>query len=373
MFAFPWKMINSAVPASTVEGQAANPFLANLRRRQIPSLYGLRGVAALTVVFFHSFENLNAWNWERWFPGDEAVALFFEISGLLITWLLLKEKNDTGSIHLKRFYERRVLRLFPAFYLMWFLCLAIPNVAGRWWAFFYMQDVLAIFPWTTSGLPLLGIAWSLGVEEKFYLVWPWILRKVHSPRLPAILFVLGALDQLYRYLISFTGHEYWSGYSFDTHLDGLLFGASLAIAARNGWTPWRWLLNPATLVASLAAVELMPVFVPWPQTVIWGTSIGAYPLMAILIYVIARPPWILNNSVTRFFGEISYSLYLFHWLVIYLVSKVHFTQWRYEILATVSLSILAATASYYCVEKPFLRLKDRLHPKKQPSARAAGA
>jgi peptidoglycan/LPS O-acetylase OafA/YrhL len=332
----------------------------------------LRGIAALTVVFFHTTENLTAWKWLRWFPGDEAVTLFFEISGLLITWLLLKEKDNTGSIHLKKFYERRVLRLFPAFYVMWFLCLAIPNVAGRWWAFFYMHDVLSMFPATTGGLPLLGIAWSLGVEEKFYLVWPWILRKLNNPRLPAILFVVGVLDQLYRYLISFTGNEYWSGYGFDTHLDGLLFGAALAIAARNGWRPSKWLLNPMTLVVSLAVVELMPVFVPWPQTVIWGTAFCAYPLLAILIYVIAKPPRILNNSAARFFGDISYSLYLFHWLVIYLVSKVHFPQWRYEIAATVCLSVIAATASYYCVEKPFLRLKDRLHPKNRPLAVAEG-
>jgi len=356
---------------SPTEAKAVNPLLANLQRREIPSLFGLRGIAALTVVLFHSIQTLHAWNWVRWFPGDEAVALFFELSGLLITWLLLKEKDNTGSIHLKKFYERRVLRLFPAFYVMWFLCLAIPNVEGRWWTFFYLQDVSTIFPLDTTGVGLFGIAWSLGVEEKFYLVWPWILRKLDNPRLPAILIALGALDQVYRYLISFTGNYYWSGYGFDTHLDGLLFGVALAIAARNGWRPWGWLLNPITLIASLAAVELMPVFVKWPQTVVWGTAFCAYPLLAILIYVIAKPPKVLNNPIAKFLGAISYSLYLFHPLVIYLLGKVHFPQWRYQILTMVCLSILAATASYYCVEKPFLKLKDKLHPRKKSMAVAA--
>jgi peptidoglycan/LPS O-acetylase OafA/YrhL len=363
-----WNVANLAGPASTVEGQTANPFLANLQRREIPSLYGLRGIAALTVVFFHSIENLSAWKWGRWFPGDEAVALFFQISGLLITWLLLNEKDSTGSIHLKKFYERRVLRLFPAFYLMWFLCLAIPHVEGRWWTFFYLQDVSTIFPLDTTGVGLFGIAWSLGVEEKFYLVWPWLLRKLDSPQLPTVLFALGVLDQVYRYLISLTGNYFWSGYGFETHLDGLLFGDALATAAKKGWRPWPWLLSPTTLITSVAAVELMPVFVAWPQTVVWGTALCAYPLLAILIYVIAKPPQILNNPVAKFFGDISYSLYLFHGLVIYLLNKVHFTQWRYQILAMVCLSILAATASYYCVERPFLKLKDRLHPRKRSMA-----
>jgi len=61
------------------EAKEVNSLLANLQRREIPSLSGLRGIAALTVVLFHSIQILHAWNWYRWFPGDEAVALFFEL------------------------------------------------------------------------------------------------------------------------------------------------------------------------------------------------------------------------------------------------------------------------------------------------------
>jgi peptidoglycan/LPS O-acetylase OafA/YrhL len=251
---------------------------------------------------------------------------------------------------------------------MWLLCLPIPHVEGRWWTFFYLQDVSTLFPLDTTGVGVFGIAWSLGVEEKFYLFWPWLLRKLDSPRLPMVLFALGVVDQVYRYLISFTGNYFWSGYGFETHLDGLLFGTALAIAARNGWTPGRWLLNPLTLIASLATIELMPVFLGWPQTINWGTAVCAYPLLAVLIYVVTKPPLILNNPIAKFFGNISYSLYLYHELVIYLLTKVHFTHWRYQIAVTVCLSILAATASYYCVERPFLKLKDRLRPRKRAIA-----
>jgi peptidoglycan/LPS O-acetylase OafA/YrhL len=180
------------VVASPSDTRAGHPFLANLKKREIPSLYGLRGIAALVVVCFHLLYAMQLSNWQRVFPGDEAVALFFELSGLLITWLLLKERSNTGSIHLKKFYQRRALRLFPAFYVIWLLCLLIHPVPGRWWSFFYMRDLYALAP-LTAGAEIFGMAWSLGVEEKFYLVWPWFCRRFRSRRLPLLLIGLGLL------------------------------------------------------------------------------------------------------------------------------------------------------------------------------------
>lgn len=357
-------MSSSALDPIPATSASSNRFLVNLDKKEIPSLYGLRGIAALTVVFFHTLREMNLWKWQRWFPGDEAVALFFELSGLLITWLLLKEKEQTGSIHLKKFYERRALRLFPAFYVLWVLCLPIPHVQARWWTFFYLRDVWAMFPPFPKGSEVFSIAWSLGVEEKFYLAWPWTLRKLNTARLPAILMSLGILDQLYRLGIGLTGRIFWAGYGFETHLDGILFGAALAIAAKKGWRPPRWMLHPLTLLGALAIVELMPIILYWPNTVIWGVSFCAFPLLLILIYVVAKPPRFLNNPIANFFGNISYSLYLYQLFVIYLLSTFHFAHWRYQIMATVGLSILAATASYYGVERPFLKLKDKLHPRK---------
>lgn len=336
---------------------AETSFSANLHKKEIPSLYGLRGIAALTVVFFHTLGSMHLPNVQRWFPGDEAVALFFELSGLLITWLLLKEKTETGSIHLKQFYERRILRLFPAFYLFWLLCLPIHPIQARWWTFFYLRDIWSMFPPYAPGAAVFSIAWSLGVEEKFYLLWPWLLRKFRGAHLPPVLLGLGVLDQLYRLVVGVAGYTYWSGYGFETHLDGILFGSALAIAAKQGWTPPRWMAKPVVLLMSLAIIELMPVLLDWPHTVVWGTSICALPLLLLLIYVVANPPRLLNNPVAKFFGNISYSLYLYHLLVIYLLRNVHFAHWRYQIAVTVGLSISAGAASYYAIEKPFLRLK----------------
>ncbi|HSR06312.1 MAG TPA: acyltransferase, partial [Bryobacteraceae bacterium] len=86
---------------------------ANLAKRHMPSLDGLRAIAAFLVVFYHAGV--------AWSPGGLGVLTFFVLSGFLITWLLLKEEEQSGTISLKSFYIRRSLRIFPAFYAYWFL------------------------------------------------------------------------------------------------------------------------------------------------------------------------------------------------------------------------------------------------------------
>ncbi|HSU32466.1 MAG TPA: acyltransferase [Bryobacteraceae bacterium] len=340
-----------------------NPLHEGLNRREIPSLSGLRGLAAVLVVFYHIFSK---WKWERWWPGDESVVIFFELSGLLITWLLLRERRETGSIHLRQFYERRALRIFPAYYVLWFLCLVVPDAAARWWSFFYLSDVInAIriwFPVMGGVVNVLGMTWSLSVEEKYYLLWPVILRSLTPRKLLQWIVPLAVIDQAYHLLVFAAGHESWAAFGFETRLDGLLLGSALAIAVHEGWKPFPWLLHPATLVASLVCVEALAA-PAWHFRLGWGVTLGAYPLLIILIYVISKPPRLLNNPVAKFFGNISYSLYLYHLLVIYLLDSVHFTRMRWEVGSKITLSVAAATLSYYLVEQPFLRWKNRLHPR----------
>lgn len=303
-----------------------------------------------------------------WFPGDSAVALFFELSGLLITWLLLSEKERQGTISLRRFYERRALRLLPAFYVFWLICVPIHPAPDRWYAFFYMRDFYVLPPFA-PGVSLFGMAWSLGVEEKFYLVWPLLLRLCKSSRTPFVLAGLGVLDQAYRFIVGSCGYNFWAGYGFETHLDCLLFGAAVAIAIKQGKRIPGWVFHPWLFIASLASIEAMPFLMHWPQTVIWGTALTSYPLLLILVYTVAKPPRLLNNAIADFFGKISYSLYLYHFLIIYLVGFMHLDRQRFQVAAIILGSILAATVSYYCVERPFLRMKTRL---RQRGSRFAG-
>ena len=347
------------------DGNASDAFLANLSRKEIPSLNGLRGIAAIAVLCIHV---LAGRRWGAWFPGDQAVVLFFELSGLLITWLLLAEKSQTGTIDLKKFYGRRAMRLLPAFYTIWLLVLFVRDVPDRWASFFYVKDVkdiyYGVYHLWPAGPQLLGMSWSLGVEEKFYLIWPRLLQKFASRKVPFLLCLAAVTDQIYHLIIYKMGFPLWAGYGFETRLDGVLLGSAVAVAAKNGWKPPRWALHPASLAASVAAVMAIG-HLQYPANVGWGVLAGAYPLLLILIYLVARPPKILNNPVATFFGKISYSLYLCHLFVIFLLDSMHFASARWEVAAKFSLSIAAATAIYFLIERPFLRWKDRLHAAKQ--------
>lgn len=145
------------------------PLVAGLQRSHLPSLDGIRAIAVFLVVFYH----LGV----PGIPGGMGVLIFFVLSGFLITWLLLKEEERFGHISLKLFYARRTLRIFPAFYVYWFLIIGLSIISSRHifraqavCSFFYISNYYqAIFGDPNTGL---SHTWSLGVEEQFYLVWP---------------------------------------------------------------------------------------------------------------------------------------------------------------------------------------------------------
>lgn len=154
------------------------------RLHHAPSLDGFRGFGVLIVVFYHA-EVLS------WMAGAPIlIDWFFVASGFLITMIVLDERESTGTNSLRRFYERRVLRLFPAMYtmilafvvMMTIATLAIPAVrddASRWWidalgaATYSYYLVAAIIPDKVTGL--IGHTWSLSLEEQFYFIWPLVL------------------------------------------------------------------------------------------------------------------------------------------------------------------------------------------------------
>jgi peptidoglycan/LPS O-acetylase OafA/YrhL len=347
---------DAAVETGQLENtqSAAIALRQNLERRTIPSLDGLRGMAALSVALAH------AWGLPRWIPADYAVVLFFVISGLLITWLLLTEQDRTGTIDRLSFMKRRTLRLFPAFYTLWALTWLVPDTPGRWWAFFYMMDFhQALFD--VSGRDgVLGMAWSLGIEEKYYLIWPSVLRRFKRETLLKALLILFVFVQIYHAVIYLRGHVMWAAWGFDTRVDSIILGSAMAIAIKGGWLPPSWSLRPWCLWTCLAIVMLLSGTV-WVHRLSFGVLIAVYPLAIILMSVIARPPRILNNRIATFFGRISYSLYLYNVLVAYFVNKLPFNGFTRMAMSMVG-SILAATLSYYFIEKPFLRMKDRFHP-----------
>jgi peptidoglycan/LPS O-acetylase OafA/YrhL len=354
-------MASLETPTPKSNQDALSALHRNMGNKQIPSLNGLRGISAFIVALAH------AWGLARWIPADYAVVLFFEISGLLITWLLLTEHDRSGSIDRVSFMKRRTLRLFPAFYACWFLTWLVSNVPGRWWSFFYMMDFYnAFYGIAAAPRDVMGMAWSLGIEEKYYLIWPTVIKHFDRRSVMKAALALFVCVQIYHAVIFKMGYVMWAAWGFDTRVDAILLGSSLAIALKLGWTPPKTLLSSPSVMASVVLVALLSG-VTWVHRLSFGVLIAAYPLAIILLSVVARPPRLLNNKVASFFGKISYSLYLYNPLVIYFVNKLSFLNGFGQTAISMVAATLAATISYYLIETPFLRVKDGLHPKARPA------
>ncbi len=353
--------------------------------RYYPALDGLRGVAILLVVFLHNFRFMN-----YFFFGWLGVDLFFVLSGFLITDILMNTVGQPGF--LKNFYLRRILRIFPLFYLSLVIFLVIlprfshaPDVhyytehQGWFWA--YLQNWLFVFR-PPQGDPVLLHTWSLAVEEQFYLVWPFIILLWRKPKrllwfALAVLVVTGVA----RYVVWTLQVEdlaYSSLYTF-TRIDGLCIGAMVALLMRMD----RDLLkkNSTWLVLGMAAINFIFYFLnirrgfTLPYLAFVGYTTFAF-LFGLLVYEAVRGEsrWIrlaLDNRPLKFFGRISYGFYVWHWPVYLLFFEpVKTTLLRFSFLSFRQAELISAIAvtlfaigvsllSYYFYEKPFLRWKKR--------------
>jgi peptidoglycan/LPS O-acetylase OafA/YrhL len=320
----------------------------NLGLREIPSLTGLRGLAALTVVCHHVFSTL--------FPGQSAVVLFFVLSGFLITWLLETEIEQSGKLKLLSFYTRRARRLLPAFYVWWVISMAIAIgifhfipvnlvAAGLFVSDFFQARHL-------DGM-FYEISWSLSIEEQFYLLWPLVLIAFRNrKRLQLTIWFTVVLIQVTRLVFGYT-HSVYIYNSFHTRADALLVGCSTALwlKSKPSLPPWvfarfAWLIPIAAFVASLSKNDHLITAI--------GLTVAAYASVLLIIQMAASAPKFLNSPFVRFLGKISYSLYLYHLLVLMcldLHNKTVSFFWR-DVLA-VPLSIAVASASYWLIERPF--------------------
>lgn len=355
-------------------------------RNYYPALDGLRGIAILLVVFLHNFGFMN-----YFFFGWLGVDLFFVLSGFLITDILIRTVGKPG--YLRNFYGRRVLRIFPLFYLALIICLLIlPRFSSlglettyysenQFWIWTYLQNWLFIFK-EPYGDKILLHTWSLAVEEQFYLVWPLLILIIRSPK--HLLFVmLGILAAagFARYLVWINQVEdlaYSSLYTF-TRIDGLCIGSMVALLQQI--RPGFLKKYTSLIVFLMAAVNFGFYFLnhrsgfTLPYLAFAGYTTFAV-LFGLLVYeaidsgpnLIRR---ILDNRPLKFFGRISYGLYVWHWPVYllffdYFRNRIHdrmagsfrTSEWCSGVIVT-GIAIICSMISYRFFEKPFLALKKR--------------
>jgi peptidoglycan/LPS O-acetylase OafA/YrhL len=323
------------------------------RLGHVPALNGLRGVAIAAVLVFHVFAGDRSLGRGGFFGVD----LFFVLSGFLITTLLLEEQEATGRISLKAFWVRRARRLLPAAgsLVVLFLLIALLAhdlaqsglvVAGG--ALYAGNIVRAAAPHFELG-PV-GHFWSLAEEEQFYVLWPPLLivalRRMPERRLLRFLLATAAAVALYRAALGMAGASLNRlYYAPDTHADGLVLGCAAAIYRRSGIRlPGLRLALPA-----LAAVVAAFAFAFQDRDGLLYV-LPAFNLAAVVVVLAATGPGAVSSVLAArplvYLGVISYSLYIWHQFVRWLLGEQH--PW-----IALPLSLLVAVGSYHLIERPF--------------------
>ena len=316
--------------------------------RHIPSLDGLRAISILMVVIGH-WASLHYQSEVGGAFANLGVRIFFIISGYLITTLLLKEYAKTSTIQLREFYVRRAYRILPAAIAFMLPVFVIYWHQLRWYhmvaAALYVTNFDYAHPW------FLGHLWSLSVEEQFYFLWPGVLKKWHRHRV-AILAGVVALAPVYRVACHFLKLHGRADETFPAVADILAIGCLLAIYA-----PRMPRIKRAWALLMVLPVALVPVYVaavhfrttPLLLLVLW--PLLHFSIAGLLLHVVQSPYWILNIKPVAWLGKISYSRYL--WQQLFAYGPQH-RAW-YWLLVPVGL----ASVSYYLVEQPMLRLREK--------------
>ncbi len=348
----------------------------------LPGLDGLRAISILIVLVAHlGFGNV--------IPGGLGVTVFFFASGFLITRILVGEQNKAdGRIDLKGFYIRRFLRLMPALYVfipVSMLLMApfggkplLAHVAAAGLYFVNYYDVLdTFFGWPERAVPW-GHLWSLAVEEHFYLLFPAALAvwgKTHTGRLRLIVSVM-VVCALWRVVV-FQGLGWSDDYTYqatDTRLESIAWGCLFAVlldgaprenSRLQSFIGWRW-VSAGLLTILVTVLFRDPVF-----RATWRYSVQGAALFVLVLnlYTLPGARWVialLERAPFRWIGRLSYSLYLWHMPVIWLVARASGDDpnagARLSLplmaIATV-LSFACASISYYGVERPLFGLRKR--------------
>lgn len=353
-----------------------------------PALDGLRGLAILLVVFYHNFGFIN-YSFFGWLGVD----LFFVLSGYLITDILLRVLDKKEG--LSNFYIRRILRIFPLYYLSLILFLLILPRFGSFeapfqyyvdnqaWLWTFLQNWLYIFK-PSGQTHTLHHFWSLAVEEQFYILWPLAIYAIRKPKylLAFILFVLVAVlvIRCVIWLRQYENLAYFNVYTF-SRIDGICVGCMVALMQKINA---RFLTTHLSiLVLSFAGLNFLFYFInryyqfTFPYLALIGYTTFAM-LFGLLVYEAVKAENKLINTVfnwrlLKFFGKVSYAFYIFHWPIYILFNKpvLDMLQTKLSLahshavigsaVLTTFIGLIISLASTRYFESIFTNLKKRFH------------
>lgn len=351
----------------------------------IPALDGMRAFSILIVIAAHlGFGNI--------IPGGFGVTVFFFVSGFLITRLLAGELNKKGKIEIVSFYMRRFLRLYPALLVLVGVIGVLSVVSGikvipaqLFSASFYFVNYYDLFAeirgWPERTAPW-GHLWSLAIEEHFYLIIPLLLLifgKKHEIRLALIVLAIAISFAARLWVFGYTnfGEEYTYSAS-ECRIESIAWGALLALLLDgygkkkgqkiNGLNSLLWIV--------FAFIILLISFIIRDEAMraVWRYSLQGLALFILIFNLYFNP--VLNFAIRifelrifQFIGRLSYSLYLWHWPIIWYLAQLQGIEAGEERLNNLNIALALAfsfgfaAVSYYCIERPFFSLRKKFGSK----------
>ena len=351
-------------------------------RSRIRSLDGLRALAVLVVFVGHGRTDQGQW------PGYVGVTVFFFLSGFLITTLLRKELEQSGRIHLARFYLRRTFRILPAAYFTIAVSLllvatgVLPAAISEWGVlseFLNYTNYYIVAVGYESLPPETSQMWSLAVEEQYYLVVPMALLVAYRVRARRIWIGWGLVTVAlgiagWRIFLGVNGADFDRLYfSTDTRIDSILWGAAFALllnpvmgdAARWAGRFRRWVSQNLAWITLIAVVALAgsAVVPALSFRLSIATTIQCLALIPIFWYVTTRPGGlvgrVLNSRVLVRLGALSFSFYLLHKLVLALIGPLMDVPIVTDVMSLL-VSVAVSQLVFWVVESPFMRLRVRI-------------
>lgn len=336
--------------------------------KRIRQLDAVRGLAVL-AVFAHNTDiypslHLGLIVNNGWMGVD----LFFVLSGFLITGILIDTKQSKG--YFKNFYTRRCLRIWPLYYsAILFMFVIVPFLhpsevqtlfgarSSPWWSFpLFLQNFLVQIPTNATGL--LGVTWSLAVEEQFYLVWPLVVRFSSEAQLRKIALGVICISPALRLYLSL--HKVNIYTNTFCRLDGLMAGALLALIVRSGsFVPSRFVTRAWITLFVSASLALM-IDTPHVRWIVFS-FIALASASFVYLALFSKQGLLqalLTNRFLAYTGTISYGIYLLEKIPLDVVKVSHLE--KYPFLAfsiTIATTYSMAILSWNLLEKPFLRLK----------------
>jgi peptidoglycan/LPS O-acetylase OafA/YrhL len=338
--------------------QAMSAADIHLARR--PALDGVRAVAILLVLAGHFIG----------IPGlaVAGVVLFFVLSGYLITSLLDLELERTGQIRLGRFYWRRACRIIPA-YVVWVVVTWL--LLGDWSQPGDRSALTGLLTYTYNYTrptaygfnSIIHPAWSLAVEEQFYLLWPLGLLMLGPKRARGSLLAFFAVVVAWRLVSAEALHlpSNYLAWSFEANAGCLALGCWLALQPKAGRPMWWMRFAKPAWPTVMVGIALSSVALGLQDVA--GAAVWAVPLAAVVMFLMMSATLqsdqhpLLSHPFLRWIGAISYPLYLWHLWGLAIGESLPIPHAIQLVIASAA-SVALASASYYLLERPILRWRD---------------